>query len=416
MFKLNDIELDAESISDDFAAAIAKFEAPYKNGAALEPLGLRARSIKFRCYFLNERYAEHKNLLALIDSQTEPLELLHPAYGLLKGYVETTSVRHDDRLKTAEIDVTFTEHQAAPAPVVRLNPATQLGTVAQKLGLAAQLSAKVAALSSTVRNQVMGRLEDGIASFEGVMNTVTLPADALTASVSYATSAPGRLVQSVAQAVERYAVAYNALKTAPELFTAKLKAAGESLEAAFADFGAGQPGMSPDAAAVVSEIINFIIRTSTATQLGYDTSNIYASDQEARASAAAMEDASNLDASGNIVASAEPVDYMNVKQLEATLADVMRTMQDAVDVMRAADGYAEEIGLLQSATAELVRQVNDAKLEREKIIQVTVERPTHLFLVLQKHGLPYTMARRVLAINSIPDPNEVIGTINIYAR
>ncbi|HOX22211.1 MAG TPA: DNA circularization N-terminal domain-containing protein [Elusimicrobiales bacterium] len=415
-FQLNGIELDAESLSDEFSACIARYEFPYRNGAELEHMGRKARTVKLRCYFYDERYEEHKQLLALLNSRSETVELLHPKYGLCKGQVETVSVRHDDRIKTAEIDLTFIEHLAAPIQVFRPVPASQLSQAAQKFAAARQLISKVSRLPGQLKSQVEGLLESAVSQFEDVMGDVALPAGALSSSLTYATDLPGRLVQSVAGAVERYAYAYEALKTAPEMFTAKLKASYEELESAFALFGTDTKGISKEAAELAAQIISIIISSAAAVQLAYETDKLYDTDQEARAQAAQLEQTSGFDVSGAKLTPEAVAEYMNVRQLERTLADVMGSTQAALDLLRAEEGYTEEIALLLESTAEMVRRVNETKLEREKIIQVTVNRPTHLFLVLQKNGLPYTMAARVLAINNIQNPNEVCGTINIYAR
>lgn len=111
--QLDGFALEIETTDDAFEKAIVRHEYPFKDGALLEDMGRKARIVKFRCYFWDDgadhaTYDTHIELVKHLASQ-EISELVHPKYGPLRGCVESMSVRHDDRDRTAEIDVTFVE-------------------------------------------------------------------------------------------------------------------------------------------------------------------------------------------------------------------------------------------------------------------------------------------------------------------
>jgi len=106
--KIDDFNLEMENIEDTIEVSIAKYEFPFRHGALLENMGQKARVIKVRCYWYEETYETHKDFVKHLEKK-ELFELLHPKYGLIKGSIDSISIRHDDRKKTAEVDLAFTE-------------------------------------------------------------------------------------------------------------------------------------------------------------------------------------------------------------------------------------------------------------------------------------------------------------------
>ena len=102
-------KLEIENIEDSFEKSIAQYEFPYRDGALLEDMGQKAHKIRFRCYFYNENYDSHIELIKFLEGK-DLIEIAHPQYGIIIGKIETLSVRHDDRERTAEIDITFIEN------------------------------------------------------------------------------------------------------------------------------------------------------------------------------------------------------------------------------------------------------------------------------------------------------------------
>ncbi|KAF0145122.1 MAG: mu-like prophage DNA circulation protein [Nitrospirae bacterium] len=103
------------------------------------------------------------------------------------------------------------------------------------------------------------------------------------------------------------------------------------------------------------------------------------------------------------------MELLTINEIEKSLAEARSYIQEAIDASRGIDS-------LKKMAAALLDHANNIKLEREKIIKVEEDVPIPLHLVCLKHGLPYNDAERILAINSIKNPNFVSGEISIYAR
>ena len=103
-------DLDVETISDGFQKAIAKHEFPNTNGALLEDMGQKGRSIMVRCYFGAiggmASYADYFEFIKILDDASV-LEFVHPEEGTLKGRIEKVDKRKNDREEFAEVDITF---------------------------------------------------------------------------------------------------------------------------------------------------------------------------------------------------------------------------------------------------------------------------------------------------------------------
>jgi hypothetical protein len=106
--RIDDFNLEMETIEDTIEKSLAKYEFPFRDGALIEDMGQKARVIKIRCYWYEETYETHKDFVKHLEKK-DPFELLHPKYGLMKGSIDSIVIRHSDLKKTAEVDITFTE-------------------------------------------------------------------------------------------------------------------------------------------------------------------------------------------------------------------------------------------------------------------------------------------------------------------
>ncbi len=119
--EIDGFALDCETLEDGFEKAVAQREYPYRDGAELEDMGERARTIRIRCYWIEARYGNHYNFLEHLKSR-ELLELSHPKYGLIHGIIQSVMVRHDDRAETAEVDLTFIQDLLSQEePIINLD-------------------------------------------------------------------------------------------------------------------------------------------------------------------------------------------------------------------------------------------------------------------------------------------------------
>jgi len=424
---LDGFPIDIEFTDDAFEKSLVKHEFPFRPGALLDDMGLKARSVSFKAYFTGENYDTHVALLQSLLQQKDSRVFYHPAYGELKGDIEKVLCHHDDP-DTAVLDITFVEGLIEKFGKAEKDKASALDTTRELAKTAAtsrysKLKDMLGRVSSAYgkvkqyQTQITAKLTEAAGKFENLMTTVSNPATSFTSFLNFATGLPGRFTMAVAQAVERYSVAYATLKSAPATFARKLDEAGRELEAAFEGFGAGSAG-----GVAAGDIVYAILKMSFAEQMALSTAEIYTAEQELRTQAKATEQAGNIDADGKFMPATttatetddtevKPTSMMTTAELEQTLALSRAALQEAVDAARA-NGFDPQP--YKDMAATLTAYVNTVKLEREKIIQVVVDIPTPLHLICLRYGLSYTAAKRIMVINSIPNPNEVCGTINIY--
>jgi len=425
---LDGIELDLEFVDDGFEKSLVRHEFPFRPGALLEDMGFKARTVSFKAYFIDETYDAHIELLnKLLTSKTDRV-FYHPAYGELIGDVEKVSCRHDDSERTAVLDITFVEGLIEKFGKAETDKASITDAVSAQAKIAAtarysKLKDMMGRISTVYgkakqyQTQITNKLTEAAGRFENLMTEVSNPDTSFTSFLNFASGLPGRFTLAVAQAVERYSVAYTTLKSAPATFLRKLDEAGRELAAAFEGFGAGSAG-----GAAAGDIVYAILKMSFAEQVALSAAEVYTSDQELRDASAAAEKTSVIDGAGQFVltqdeatttddGNATPTDIMTVNELEETLALSRTALQAAVDAARVGgfnpQPYKNMAGILTA-------YVDGIKLQRERIVQVTVDVPTPLHLICLRYGLPHAAAPRILAINKIPNPNEVCGTINIY--
>jgi len=420
--KLDHFNLELENIEDSFEKSIAKYEFPYRDGALLEDMGLKARSVKIRCYFYEETYETHKELIEHLKKK-ELFELLHPKYGLIKGSVESVSVRHDDRKRTAEIDISFAENlitAAEPQRHVNVEYSTEeafqrgqfeiieefefdvkdeLGIEAADildleldidLGMLEQITGQMPDLSMKARGYLK-EVDSFVSGLTGTLPEIPNPTDSLLAMISFSKTLGGITVGTIARTMERYVVLFDSLRTAPTRFLSSLKSSFNSIVGLYPKFSKHT-------------------RIASAQRRGLEAAYIYREDETRRQQVRKLEKVKSFDALGNYV-KPEPVEpIMPINEIESTLADVRTDIQSSVDESRRTQS-------LKDMAVTLLTHVNSIKLEREKIINVELDNEMPLHIVCLKHGLPYNYAERIHSINCIKNPNFTpSGEVRIYAR
>ncbi len=263
---IDGIEFDCETLEDSFEKSIARYEFPYRDGALLEDMGQKARVVKIRCYFLNEAYENHKELINHLQTTAAGYELTHPKYGIIKGQVETMVVRHDDREETAEVDLTFVEEMRGVIDVQH-RPSVDSGTeeafqagqdeltdsmtadIEDELGTDAAVIIETEELDDTLTlyEQFTGlsraaqayvkRVDAYVAGLTASLNQIDNPANSLVSTISYGTNLPGVVIGALARTVERYALLYSGLTSSPTRFLSSFLSGVGGLEDAFDLFG-----------------------------------------------------------------------------------------------------------------------------------------------------------------------------------
>lgn len=422
--KIDDFNLEMETIEDTIEKSIAKYEFPFRDGALLEDMGQKARVIKMRCYWYEETYEAHKDFLKHLEKK-DPYELLHPKYGLMKGSIDSFLARHSDLKRTAEVDITFTQGlitkcEAEPKYVnkgavdwgveedfatgqtelieeLETDARDLLGTEAKEilstvLDPAQGLIGQFTNISSQAREYVK-KAEGLVTDLTGTLSTITNPADSLLAMITYPSTLPGIVVGTIARTLERYVSLYDTLRTSPTRFLSSLKGSFTSLSDDAEDSGFSK-----------------YVTIASAQRRALETAYIFRDDEDSRDVVKRLEVTPSFDALGNYVKPESTEKILTVNEIETILADVRTDIQEAVDLSR-------NMTSLKSTAADLLFHVNDIKLERDKIVTVETQNTLPLHLLCLKYGLPYNYADRVNSINRIKNPSFTpAGEVRIYVR
>ncbi len=422
--RIDDFNLEMETIEDTIEKSLAKYEFPFRDGALIEDMGQKARVIKIRCYWYEETYETHKDFVKHLEKK-DPFELLHPKYGLMKGSIDSIVIRHSDLKKTAEVDITFTEGlitkgAAEPKYVnkgavdwgVEDDFATGQAELIEELGDDARdlLGTEAKEVLSTVLDPAKGligqftnisaqareyvkKAEGLVTDLTGTLSTITNPADSLLAMITYPSTLPGIVIGTIARTLERYVSLYDTLRTSPTRFLSSLKGSFTSL----AD-DAEESGFSK------------YVTIASAQRRALETAYIFRDDEDSRDVVKRLESTPSFDALGNYVKPGSTEEILTVDEIETILADVRTDIQEAVDLSR-------NMTSLKSTAADLLFHVNEIKLERDKITTVTTQNTLPLHLLCLKYNLPYNYADRVNSINRIKNPSFTpAGEVKIYVR
>jgi prophage DNA circulation protein len=416
--RLSGIVLQMETIEDNFEKAIARYDYPYADGVDLEDMGQKAHTIRVRCYFWDDAeqqtYAKHVTLLDILADKNL-LDFVHPKYGLLKGKIESIVVLHDDSIRKATVDISFVEQMRgslniAPsqsvlsateeaytegqiqqtdilsADIRNAIPTADAGAVTDSLDAATGILTQMQGYSGVTRDFV-AQAEKNISAAEAVVNTVESPVNSLQATITYSLTLPGRILGDLSGAVEKVARLNDSLWNYPSQFISKLNIAFDDLQNSFDDLADGAATAGGQSAAA---IMSTHLKIASAQRLALEAAAIYADDEQAF-----KDNDTDFQA-------------MNINELESTLAIVRARIEAAIETAR-------DMDTLKIMAAALLTQVNSVRLEREKMIAVTLDNPMPLHLVCLRYGLPYTDAERLVNVNNIPQPNFTSGEIKVYA-
>jgi prophage DNA circulation protein len=463
---LNGFPLAIETISDEFAKAIARYEFPYRDGAELEDMGQKARTIRFKCYFWDGgdslTYDLHKAFVASLAEQTL-FEFVHPEYGPIMGCVETVSVVQDDRQRLAEVDIGFVENLRGAGAAIAIAPAQDVvgsceeafsTNILQSIAaFGAEAQAFLGAAASAVVNQVLNPAEaiagqfvglsmqafsfvegvaNGIAAMQGYLPTVQNSTTSILAATNFAPNLPGLTVQAVAQACERMIINRQGLEVNPTNWSATIAGDVAALIAAVEGGATSSPiaaQSTMSAAQRVSTVtIPKIVWTQAASAAALELASIYAADQANWVTAEQAQLENAFDVLGNYVYPDVPgAQLMTQTDLEQTLSDVRTIIEGAIDFMRANDvapscvassveGAGSSLDALKQSALALQNQVSAEILERDTLVEIAEPNPLPLHLICLQNGLPYNTAEQLWALNKLANPSAVTGNVWIYQQ
>lgn len=414
--RIDGFGLDMETIEDTFTKSIAKYEFPYSDGALLEDIGQKARTIRVRCYFYNETYEEHFKFINHLESR-ELFELVHPQYGLMKGCIETVSVRHDAREETAEIDLSFVENLRGSIEV-KIRPAVDDSCEAaynqsideqkavffydmrEAIGQAAAVVAAKAldpdqgileqftGLTRTVSEYVKS-VDTYVRGLETTLNDIANPANSLISTIDFGVNLPGRVIGAAARTAERYSLLFDSIKNAPVRFVQSFRDGMTKLENSL-----GYPKHT---------------RSAKASRAALDLGYIYRDDETNRNKARTQEKAKSFNTEGKYVKSEPMPVLLTADEIELSLYLAREMLQSSIDEER-------EMQSLKDLALLLQEHAYQVKIESEKLLTISVDNETPLHLICLMRGLPYQYAERIHSVNKIKNPNFVRGDVRVYAR
>lgn len=435
---LGGFNLKLETVSDSDGWAIVQQSPPLRDGAILKNMGGKAFSVRFRAHFFEatyDQYFDFRDFLKAAGRTGELIELSHPKYGLMQGMVSNLDAQHDNALRHAKPEFTFIQDlssQEAPSePFVQIEDATEQTFVTGQAQAADSIASAIddvagpetsilleteldpdlpftgqfVGISTLTRNYVR-QLEVWANLWDSFLADVTAPATSLVNTITFGNDLIGRVIGPLSRACERCAVAAESLRNAPSDYLRTIKinlidlqnqttAAADAITGSTARDKYGDQGL------------NFSL-VQSGQQLSASTAQIYAEDEDQRDKARNAESGPAFDLLGNYTPVPLPDQLMTSGQLDQTLALTRTEIQRAIEVDRA------QLALRQAAL-NLAEHVAVTKLEASQIITINVEQPLPLELVLFAHGLPYTMAGRVLALNQdVENSNFIQGEFRIY--
>jgi prophage DNA circulation protein len=416
---IDGIEFDCETLEDSFEKAIARHEFPYRSGALLEDMGQKARVIKIRCFFLNERYGFHNALIDYIRETNHAYELTHPQYGLIKGQIESMVVRHDDREETAEIDLTFVENmpgaiETAWAPSVAADTEEAFLTGQDELAEEMEhdirdefpsdfdeLLGEIDPTLPTLFEQYSGltkearayvrQVDEYVGELRALLSEITSPANSLVSTTDYATNLPGVVMGSLAAAIERHALLYDTLRSSPDRFFQSFATGVAEIEDSFERFGTYTAIAKAQREAVL-----------LGDMLDEDQARYQTARQAAEVATFSSLGRLQKDISGTEV-------ILTITEIEGALATVRSDLQDAIDAAR-------RMGSLKTLAATLTDHVITLKKSRPPLVTVRIDNAMPLHLICLKYGLAYNEADQLMAINRIRNPNFTSGEVQVYVR
>ena len=424
---LNDIVLEMETLDDTFEKSIARYEYPFSDGADLEDMGQKAHSVKVRCYFWDNgnqaTYNAHIQLINLLAIK-DLLEFNHPQYGIMLGKVESVTVRHDDRKRTAQVDFSFVEQmRTSIAPVPNVGAFIESSFLDSQDEQLAALDddLKVPGLDIIVEfdptlpvlpqykgltgwlRDLVRELDGYLGQFDALENQVMQPVNSLIATVNYGANLPGRILGTITRAVERVATLYASLRNFPARFTANLSIAFQQLVNATESFSSNQHKGGQAARTVIVKHL----RIACAQRFALEAAYSYAADETNRQALRTAEQTPSFNVSGNYVSTPPDAQVATSQDLDASLVDVRSWIEETISDYRS-------MNALKTMAKELLTFVYTVKLESELIITVQIDNPLPVHLICLRFGLPYNYAERILAINSISNPNMISGALRIY--
>jgi len=414
---IDDFALELIGTADvSFEKSIVEYEVPFADGAILDDMGAKARHFQIKTIWRRQNYEIYRDFL--VHAGIEQLNTyIDPGLGIIHGRIKSANVTRDDR-KCAEINIEFIEDanpDAVPAyapPLVAdmeegfneaaaaLMDAAAADCVAAGVDPSVEIEpgAPIASLSvKTVSARAfMASMERSLNALQSSFNQALNPADSAVGMFDYGLSLPGRIVGTLAGAVERAALMVGTAGASPVAAVASLQKNIARLCTAIPALG----NQIKIAGAAIGALI---------------TGRIFADDESKRAVTRRIEDTPQWRPDGTRISVPDTPPTSTANELEEALLRIRNMLYAGVTAARAI-GSTQAVAALSAQAAALLKYVNTIKLERDRIVEVEAEDALPLHLICLRHGLPYSYADRICTINSFWNPTFCVGKVRVYER
>lgn len=444
--QLDNYRLRLEYCRDARAQSVVEHEMVGRDGAMLEAQGMKARRCSFRAWFWKDTFSQFREFVDYVGEKNRALTFVHPQWGLVYGKIVSTTEHHNDLVNGVAVDCEFVEDalsdltdQLSPLVVPTVESSYVTGQATQMARWAAsvrtRLGASVGTLLSAVvdpltliREQFVGvsvlardfvnEVDTFVSTLDAAATDITAPATSVINAVSFGTDLPGRVIGSVARAVDRYAESFAEISGSPALFANSFSNSIAQLKKSFDSFDDGVSSYTTrnyatDTTTTVTRPNNRYkdeIDVAAALQAGVWMAHAFEADEQSRDAMRKNEGVSVFDKAGRVVVKRETAEILTVDDMEKALFSAREMISTALLVN-------PDMRELNDIAAALLIYVNEQKIERDRVITVDISTPMPLSSVCLRYNLPYTYMARLMSLNpQITNPNFVLGDTRIYVR
>jgi prophage DNA circulation protein len=420
------IVLAFRDIEDSGKKSLALYSYPYRNAPDVEDLG-SSSTVKLTVFFLNDRYEEHKEFINRLR-ENGPGELVHPAYGSVTAIPTDWAVTHDDRIRTAEVRVTFQVVEEAPvltsAPTLTskswdmgsvssmaaVETMAALGKDLETEGINGDVSAEgigepgylsgIFGLATSARNG-LAVVHDTVGTARKFVNGSVKPLGMLGESSVGSLGVTGALVGTIADAINSVAGVKSSLLSMPGRFMRGMGNGFGELDSAFGSFSG-------------SDSLRVSYRVSRAR------AKVAAASVELRADESAEKGVPlSLREYGQPYGEVRRGRIMTMAEVDQVVTDARRSVNDALaDIhLTYGDSGHELAVMLKSLAASLQEMADDIRLRRPMLVDYQVPAKTSLHLVCFALYSDISRADEILRLNAIKDPNFIPAgrVLKVYA-
>ncbi len=416
--KLGPWTLRLVSIGDEVNHAIAETKYPYKNGADLEDMGVDPETLKFSCILSNDEY--DKNFTELrkwfLSIFTEPVELVHPKHGTVKGYPTNASFSNDRRRHFCEFTFDFKVANIQPdtqsyrdpyasnfeeAKALNEEVAVDVALTMQQTGVP-----DIAGSSDWSLLDVWASLGDKARNFAeatskamgkmlGAIEEVKAPLDAISTSIDYVDSLSGTLAKAIQGCCDSFVAVSRKVTARKGKSRASVATLASDLSTMLASIN--------EAPAIVQASFATIAASTIATE----TAKLISDDEKKMGESIAAEGVELDDAEGRPLADEKTPYLLTPADLEDTLAMSRAFIQKVLPIAISPYRLKKQAATLSDAVLRL-------KMEYMTTKTLKLSHDTPLHKIALDNGLNYKAAERLCALNDVKNPTFMNGEVLVY--